>query len=54
MKNLDSKVEEIKEVKQQVKMVKNVKRHLSYIIENPYVINKDESIEDLIKLNENI
>lgn len=41
-------------IDEQVKMVKNVKRHLSYIIENPYVINKDESIEDLIKLNKKL
>lgn len=41
-------------IDEQVKMVKNVKRHLSYIIEKPYVINKDESIEDLILLNKKL
>jgi IMP dehydrogenase len=41
-------------IDEQVKMVKNVKRHLSYIIEKPYVINKDESIENLILLNKKL
>ena len=41
-------------IDEQVKMVKNVKRHLSYIIEKPYFINKDESIEDLILLNKKL
>ena len=41
-------------IDEQVKMVKNVKRHLSYIIEKPYVINKNESIEDLILLNKKL
>jgi len=35
-------------VENQVNMVKKVKRHLSYIIENPYTINENETLENLI------
>lgn len=36
-------------VESQVEMIKRVKRHLSYVIEKPYMINGDSSIEELLK-----
>jgi IMP dehydrogenase len=36
-------------IEQQVEMIKKVKRHLSFIIENPYTINENETVEDLNK-----
>jgi IMP dehydrogenase len=35
-------------IEQQVDMVKQVKRHLSYVIENPYTILETETIQDLL------
>jgi IMP dehydrogenase len=35
-------------IENQVNMVKNVKRHLSYIIEKPYIINENELLQVLI------
>jgi IMP dehydrogenase len=36
----------------QVEMVKKVKRHLSYVIDNPYTINENEYVSELVKLME--
>jgi len=35
-------------IEQQVDMVKQVKRHLSFVIENPYTILETETVEDLL------
>ena len=35
-------------IEQQVDMVKQVKRHLSYVIENPYTIRENETVQDLL------
>lgn len=37
-------------IKSQVEMVKKVKRHLSYVIENPYMIDMNCTIEELMNL----
>ena len=35
-------------IEQQVDMVKQVKRHLSFVIENPYTILETETVDDLL------
>jgi IMP dehydrogenase len=37
-------------IESQVEMVKKVKRHLSYVIDNPYTIKQNESVSSLIEL----
>jgi IMP dehydrogenase len=37
-------------IEDQVEMVKAVKRHLSYVIHNPYTIQQDSTLEDLLRL----